>query len=307
MNWLQIVIFSIVEGLTEFLPVSSTAHLLLAEKMLPAINSSFFAQFCVIIQLAAIVAVIILFWRPVWQNRQTWLKLILAIIPTAILGFLLKDFIDAHLSDASIWTGIMLISFGLLFSFLDWYWTRHEKTVTISNAQLTHAWVEEVNKTPWYKMLGIGLGQSLALLPGVSRSGASIYTARALGFSKVAATALSFIIGVAVIAGAAGVSILRHHDSFFTPLPCPCCRPAPGMMGCCNCAEYERTHPEYQPESRLETTLLTQTVVALVLTFIISLLAAKPLLKFLATKPFWYFGLWRIYVGIVWLYLFWPR
>ncbi len=267
MSWLHTIIFSIIEAVTEFLPVSSTAHLLLAEKLFPVSDHAFFADFTVIIQLAAIVAVIILFWRPVAANIKTWPKLLLAVVPTAVIGLLLKDVTDAYLSDASIWTGVMLIIFGGFFTYLDWRWTKDKKPASITDQELTTTWVKEVQAAPWYKMFAIGLGQSLALIPGVSRSGASIYTARALGFSKVAATALSFIVGVAVIGGAAGLTTVKNIPVLTNP----------------------------------------QVIIALVITFAVSMLIIKPLLRLLATKPFWSFGLWRLAVGIIWLFLFWPH
>lgn len=300
MTLIQTIIFSIIEAVTEFLPVSSTAHLLLTEKLLPVADPDLFANFSVVIQLGAIAAVIFLFFSSVWANKQTWLKLILAVLPTAVLGFLLADVVDAYMSDASVWTGVMLIVFGVIFSLLDWYWTRGQKEVEVTDEELTTGWVKEVEKTPWYKMLGVGLGQSLALLPGVSRSGASIYTARALGFSKVAATALSFIVGVAVIAGASGLSVVKHRDEFLTLNPeCPCCSPAPGMLGCCDCAAWTAAHSGWHSP-------LAISLIGIIVTFAISFFLAKPLLKFLATKPFWYFGVWRVIVGLVWLFLFWP-
>lgn len=300
MTLIQTFIFAIIEAITEFLPVSSTAHLLLAEKLLPVADVELFTNFSVIVQLGAIAAVVFLFFASVWANKQTWLKLILAVLPTAILGFLLKDVVDAYMSDASAWTGVMLIVFGVVFSLLDWYWTRGQKEVEVTDEELTTSWVKEVEKMSWYKMLGVGLGQSLALLPGVSRSGASIYTARVLGFSKVAATALSFIIGVAVIAGASGLSVVKHWDEFLTLHPeCPCCSPAPGMLGCCDCAAWETAHSGWQAP-------LAINLVGVIVTFAIAFFLAKPLLKLLATKPFWYFGIWRVIVGAVWLFLFWP-
>lgn len=292
MTILQTIIFSVIEAITEFLPVSSTAHLLLAEKILPIVdNSAFFATFNVVIQFAAIIAVAFLFIKPVFANIKIWWKLILAVLPTAVIGFVIKDWADKYLQDASLNTGYMLIGFGLLFSCLDWIWTKGKKTHNITDQELTESWVEEVKKTPWYKMVGIGLGQSLALVPGVSRSGASIYTARALGFSKVAATTLSFILGIAVITGASIVSL--KDFTIFTDS----CRPP---------KEGEIRIPEWSMNCNTITNAQTL-LSAFLLTFIISFFLAKPLLKFLATKPFWYFGLWRIFVGILWLFLFWPR
>ena len=162
-------------------------------------------------------------------------------------------------------------------------------------------------------MIAIGLGQSLALIPGVSRSGACIYTARALGFSKVAATALSFIIAVPVIAGAAGLDLVKssyktyqfyHEEGGF----CDGTQAEiDSFLNQCHCIPSRMLIP--CPENILPQKTYTWfvTITTTVVTFVISLFVCKKLLKILASKPFWYFAVWRLVIGIVWLFLFWPN
>ena len=197
-----------------------------------------------------------------------------------------------------------------MFSLADYFWEKKKPTGDVSDHHLTTSWVKEVNQTPWYKMIAIGLGQSLALIPGVSRSGACIYTARTLGFSKVAATALSFIIAVPVIAGAAGLDLVKssyktyqfyHEEGGF----CDGTQAEiDSFLNECHCIPSRMLMP--CPENILprKNTIWFVTLAATALTFVISLLVCRQLLKLLATKPFWYFGLWRLAVGMVWLFLF---
>ena len=312
--------YSFVEAITEFLPISSTAHLMLLDKIVLShipYQAFDFDLFCVLSQLAAILAVVIVFWRPVWQHKNLWGKLLLAVIPTGLFGVALHGVIKNYLQDASPLTGWMLIIFGVIFSLLDVFWEQKKPTGKISDHLLTTKWSQEVEKTPWYKMLGIGLGQSLALIPGVSRSGASIYTARALGFSKVAATALSFIIAVPVIAGAAGLDIVKDiHEMVQIGGQCDGStaelapkRYVESIISRIN----QESNREYHPQTFVDCPLPLQTqsylciAIYCTLTFVISLFVCKKLLKILASKPFWYFGVWRLVIGIVWLFLFWPK
>ena len=125
MSFLVSLPYILVEAITEFLPVSSTAHLLLVEKIMASITQSSFFDFnlfCVLSQLAAILAVVIVFFSPVWQHKKTWGKLLLAVIPTAVLGMALHSVIKKYLQDASPLTGWMLIIFGIVFSLADYFW-----------------------------------------------------------------------------------------------------------------------------------------------------------------------------------------
>lgn len=290
MNWLQVVIFGLIEGLTEFLPVSSTAHLLLAEKIYPVADKQLFASFCVWVQLGAILAVLLIFWQSLWRHKEIWGKLLLALSPTVIVGFVFYPLVKNYLRDNSPLTGWMLIIGGLVFTALDAYWRKRRLHLNANKSTLTTDYVVATQKASWWQMLGAGLAQSIAIIPGVSRSGASIFGARALGFSQMAATGLSFVIALPTIAGA---SLLDLPD-IWSQLNTVGCEPCVGnycdLVGCA-------------PVRIFDWWSFSLLMIGFTIAFITAGLTAKKLLTYLGTKPFMVFGLWRILVGCLWLLL----
>lgn len=197
MNFFEAVIIGIVEGLTEFLPVSSTGHMILTQKLLglDAATDPFVGSFQIIIQLGAILAVVVLYARRFATDMEVWKRVIAAFIPTAILGFLLKDFFVSNQSNDLV-TVIALVVVGVLFLFIDRL-----------TQQLTR--YKNVQEAPLAATALIGVIQTIATIPGVSRSGASIMGGMLLGMDKKSAAEFSFLLAVPTMLGA---TVLEVRD-----------------------------------------------------------------------------------------------
>ncbi|KKQ39928.1 MAG: Undecaprenyl-diphosphatase, partial [Candidatus Magasanikbacteria bacterium GW2011_GWA2_37_8] len=169
MEYLVSIILGIVEGITEFLPISSTGHLILVSHLLPVVSSEFWKSFIIIIQLGAILSVVVLYWNKLWQIKVLWGKLLIAFIPTAILGLIFYKLIKTYLLNNTWVVVIALLVGGILIILFEKYY--HPKETT------TEVW-------PTYKQsFIIGLFQSVAIIPGVSRSAATILGGLSLGIS----------------------------------------------------------------------------------------------------------------------------
>lgn len=219
MNFINILIailFGIVEGITEWLPVSSTGHMILLDEFLslkvgsPEFSAEFYSMFEVVIQLGAILAVIILFFgklNPLTRKKSPdeksetwalWFKVIVAIVPSAAVGILADDFLDAHLGNY-VTVAIALIVYGVAFILV-------EKTrKSIPKVVNTHS-------ISYKTALFIGLFQMLSLIPGTSRSGSTILGAMLLGLSRPAAAEFSFFMAIPTMLGAALVRSLKFAD-----------------------------------------------------------------------------------------------
>lgn len=204
---LTAILLGIVEGLTEFLPVSSTGHLILATQLF-GYDASQWATFNIVIQLGAILAVIVQFWRTFWAVGTGLLKLnpmslrfvrnvLLAFIPSVVLGLLLKDYIDAMLGSPSIVAWALIIG-GIAILGI-------EKVV--KPGPLTG-----VAELPARQCIGVGFAQCLAMVPGVSRSGATIMGALAMGVERRTAAEFSFFLAVPTMIGATTLELLGAKD-----------------------------------------------------------------------------------------------
>lgn len=206
---LTAILLGIVEGLTEFLPVSSTGHLILASELL-GYKAETWAAFNVIIQLGAILAVIVLYWRTFWAVAAGLFKgdktsfhfvgnLLLAFLPSAVLGLALHKYIEALLGDAEV-VAVALILGGI--------------AILVIEALVKHPSVRAgVAAMPWSKALGIGIVQCLAMIPGVSRSGATIMGALALGVERRTAAEFSFFLAVPTMLGATTLEVAKNHEA----------------------------------------------------------------------------------------------
>jgi undecaprenyl-diphosphatase len=193
MNLIQAIIIAIVEGLTEFLPVSSTGHMILTEGFLGVKSDDFVKAFTVIIQFGAILSVVILYWKRFWQSWDFYRKLFIAFIPAAIIGLLLSDFIDSLLEN--VWVvSVMLILGGIFMLFVDKWFTYPEK----GEPKMTDS-----------KAFKIGLAQCVSMIPGVSRSMATIVGGMAQKFSRKTAAEFSFLLAVPTMAAASGYKLLK--------------------------------------------------------------------------------------------------
>ena len=179
MNFIQAIILSIVEGISEFLPISSTGHMILASDILKITQTGFVKDFEIIIQLGAIFAIVALYWNSFYKNVEVWKKVIAAFIPTAIIGFILFKFIKTYLLGNLYITLFTLILGGILLIVLELIYKEKEHHVS------------KIEEITYANAFLIGLCQSLAVIPGVSRSAATIVGALFLGTKRKVAVEFS--------------------------------------------------------------------------------------------------------------------
>ncbi|UYQ93290.1 undecaprenyl-diphosphate phosphatase [Chitinophaga horti] len=199
MSILEAVIIAIVEGLTEFIPVSSTGHMIIASAIMGINKDEFTKLFEVCIQLGAILAVVVLYWKKFFDftRLQFYIRLIFAVLPALILGYLLGDYIDAALENPMV-VAIMLVLGGIVLLFVDKWFNKPE--------------IDSEEKISYFQAIRIGLFQCLALLPGVSRSAATIIGGMQQKMTRSAAAEFSFFLAVPTMAAATGYKILKHHE-----------------------------------------------------------------------------------------------
>ncbi len=263
LEFFKAILFGIVEGITEWLPVSSTGHLILLDEFVKLeVSEAFYEMFQVVIQLGAILAVIVLFFHklnPVSPKKdalqkkdtwQLWLKVVVAVLPSAVLGLLLDDWMDAHLYNAWV-VAAMLIVYGLAFILV-------EKR----NQSRTFA-ITEVGNIDYKTALFIGAFQCLSLIPGTSRSGATILGAIFLGVSRAAGAEFSFFLAIPTMLGASGLKLLKF----------------------------------LKDGAAVTETELTVLIVGSVVAFVVSLLVIKGLMEYVRKRSFAAFGVYRIVLG----------
>ena len=254
MNSIQAIIIAIVEGFTEFLPISSTGHMIIAERLLGIdLSQSFAKTYTVAIQLGAILSVVVLYWRKFFNfsRWQFYVKLIVAVIPALVLGFLLSDRIDALL-ESPLTVAIALLAGGVFLLFIDKIFNQHT--------------VAEEENISFGKAFVIGLWQCIAMIPGVSRSGASIAGGMQQKLTRKLAAEFSFYLAVPTMCAATGYKLLK---------------------------EYKNIHG---PEIKM---LVLGNLVA----FVVALLAIRFFIGYLQKHGFKLFGYYRIIVGAVLLIL----
>ena len=250
MTFFDSVIMGIVEGLTEFLPVSSTGHLILTSHLLGLKQNSFEKTFEIAIQLGAILAVVFIYKEKLTKNFELWKKLIAAFIPTGFLGLLLHHYIEELFNQKVV--SVMLIVWGVIFILVELF--HNEKEHHISKP-------EEIS---YLKAIGIGIFQSLAMVPGTSRSGATIIGGMLLGMKRPAATEFSFLLAIPTMFAATGFEVLKNLNSF-----------------------------------SVENVQLL--IVGFITAFISAFFAVKWLLGYVKHHSFIPFGIYRIIVGIIFL------
>jgi len=202
MSFLHAIILSITEGLTEFLPISSTGHMILVGNLLGIPSTEFVKSFEIIIQLGAILAVVVLYAKTLIQRISLWPKILTAFIPTAIFGFIFYKIIKQFLLGNSFVTVLTLGIGGFLFLFLEKMLKEKSfKTKTL----------EEIT---YRQSIIIGLTQSVSMIPGVSRSAASIFAAMAVGIDRTTAVEFSFLLAIPTMIAATGLDILKSGFTF---------------------------------------------------------------------------------------------
>lgn len=205
MSIIEAIIIAIVEGLTEFLPISSTGHMIIAEKIMGVTDNDFTKLFTVGIQLGAILAVVVLYWKKFMspltsgaKGIQFYLKLIVAVIPALVLGFIFSDKIDALL-ESSLTVAITMIAGGIVLLFID----------NVFNKPT----IETEENISYPKAFIIGLWQCVAMIPGVSRSAASIIGGMQQKLTRKLAAEFSFFLAVPTMAAATGYKLLKGYKT----------------------------------------------------------------------------------------------
>ncbi len=259
---LKVILFGIVEGYTEWLPISSTGHLILLENLIHLQQpEDFWNVFKVVIQLGAILAVVVLYWPKLWPFSKTktsaqkravwslWTKIIIACLPAVIVGLPLDDFLDAHLSTPTV-IGCTLIIYGIAFIFLEQ--SNRKKIFPIN----------KMSRLDYRTAVLIGAFQCLALIPGTSRSGATILGAMILGCSRPVAAEFSFFLGIPVMFGASLLKIVKHGFGFT------------GFQ-------------------------LFELIFGMVVSFLVAVYTIRFLMKYIRKNNFTVFGYYRIVLGII--------
>jgi len=250
MNFIQAIILAVIEGLTEFLPVSSTGHMILASSYMGIASDPFVKLFTIVIQLGAILSVVVLYFKRFFKTLDFYYKLIVAFIPAAIFGYLLSDKID-ELLESPMTVAISLVIGGFILLFVDKWFS--EPTIH-SEEEITYL-----------TALKIGLFQCLAMIPGTSRSGASIVGGMTQKLSRKVAAEFSFFLAVPTMFAATAKKLLDFYKAGHTV-----------------------SHQEVQ-------ILLVANVIA----FVVALLAIKSFIGFLNKNGFKLFGWYRIIAGII--------
>jgi undecaprenyl-diphosphatase len=246
MNIIQSVILAIVEGLTEFLPVSSTGHMIIFSSIMGIGSDPFVKMFTIAIQFGAIFSVVILYWKRFIQSFDFYVKLLIGFLPIGLLGFALHKKIDALLENVTV-VGITLLSGGIVFLFID-KWLKSDKTP------------EDTIDNP--KALKIGFFQAIALIPGISRSAATIIGGLTQGLSRKAAAEFSFLLAVPTMFIATAFKLYK-----------------------------------YQKEYGIHKSDLSLLLIGNAVAFIVALFAIRFFIKFVTKHGFKAFGWYRIIVG----------
>ena len=200
MEWFDALILGIVEGITEFLPVSSTGHLILASKLMGIEQTDFHKTFEVVIQLGSILAVIFAFKEKIFHSIELWKRLIVGFLPTAVLGFTLYKTIKSLFASETV--AYMLVIGGVIFIVVELFYKEKEHHVA------------DVEKVSYKQAFLIGLFQSLAMVPGTSRSGATIIGGMLIGLKRQTATEFSFLLAVPTMLAATAYDMLKHYNEF---------------------------------------------------------------------------------------------
>jgi len=256
---LRAVILGIVEGLTEFLPISSTGHMILVEPWLgiPESDPFWAGTFNIFIQIGAILAVVIFFWRRLWRlavhpAAASWpdhilVKLLVAFLPAAVVGFMIHKTIEKHLMTAPVVAGALVVG-GI--------------AIILIEALVRHPGIADAGGVSLRCALAIGIVQCFSMIPGTSRSGATIMGALALGLTPAAAAEFSFFLAIPTMFAAGGYSLLKHLKDI---------RP-----------------DQYVPLA-----------VGFVVSFIVAWLVIKAFMGFIQTHRFTSFAIYRIVLGLI--------
>lgn len=250
-HW-QSIILGIVEGLTEFLPISSTAHLILGGRILDIAQTEFVKSFEIVIQLGAILAVIWLYWKKIVSSKEIIKRIIVAFLPTAIFGFLLYKIFKGYLME-NLAVVVWALLLGGIFLIIFEYWHK-EKADAAEN-------IEDIS---YKNCFIIGTCQAIAMVPGVSRAGATILGGLFLGIKRKTIVEFSFLLAVPTMLAATSYDLLKTGFTF-----------SADQFG--------------------------QLSVGLIASFLVAILAIKLVLRYIQQHDFKLFGLYRIIIGLIFL------
>lgn len=204
MTIIQAIILSIVEGITEFLPISSTGHLILVSRLLNISQTDFVKSFEIFIQLGAILAVVVLYFQKIWNNKKSWGKIITAFIPTGILGLIFYNFVKNNLLGNPYVVVISLFLGGIAILIL-------EKIIAKRDAS-----IHQIEDITYPKTIAIGATQSLAMIPAVSRSLSTIFGGLLMGLNRSTATEFSFFLAIPTMFSATALDLIKSSYQFTT-------------------------------------------------------------------------------------------
>ncbi len=254
MKIFEAIILAIIEGLTEFLPVSSTGHMIIASSLMGIADDPFTKMFTVAIQFGAILSVVVLYFKRFFKSLDFYFKLIVAFIPAAVLGFLLNDFVDSLLENVLV-VGFTLLAGGVLLVFIDQLLVEKEE-----------AQKEEVDYLRAFK---IGLFQCIAMVPGVSRSAATIIGGLTQKLSRKTAAEFSFFLAVPTMFAATVYKMYKYIK----------------MLN--------------ESGGSFSNDQIIMLLIGNIVAFIVALLAIKTFITFLTKHGFRVFGYYRIAVGVI--------
>ncbi|HET9487679.1 MAG TPA: undecaprenyl-diphosphate phosphatase [Chryseosolibacter sp.] len=254
MSIFESILLAVIEGVTEFLPVSSTGHMIIGSSVMGIADDPFTKMFTVAIQFGAILSVVVLYWKRFFQSFDFYFKILAAFIPAVVFGLLLKDTIEALLERVDV-VGYTLLAGGIFFLFID----RIFKTDEVHNQDITYP-----------KAFKIGFFQVIAMIPGVSRSAATIIGGLSQNLNKKTAAEFSFFLAVPTMFGATVLSMFNFYRSG-------------GSFG---------------------QTEITALVIGNVVAFLVAMAAIKSFISFLTRHGFKLFGYYRIVVGSIILVLY---
>lgn len=250
MSYLQAIIIAIIEGITEFLPISSTGHMIIASSFMKIAQDDFTKLFIIVIQLGAIFSVIVLYWKRFFQSVNFYLKLLVAFLPAVFLGLLFNNLINSLLENP-VTVAISLVLGGLILLKVDAWFPNSDETITNTNVTYSTA-------------LKIGFFQTIAMIPGVSRSGATIVGGMTQKLCRRAAAEFSFFLAIPTMLGATCLKLYEYFNNGFV-----------------------LTSQQYN-------ILILGNVIA----FIVAMIAIKSFIEYLTKHGFKLFGYYRILVGI---------
>ncbi|MBF6609231.1 MAG: undecaprenyl-diphosphate phosphatase [Flavobacterium sp.] len=250
MNTFQAIVLAVIEGLTEFLPVSSTGHMIIASSFFGIAQDDFTKLFTIVIQLGTIMSVVVLYFKRFFQSVDFYLKLFVAFLPAVVLGLLLSDYIDALLENPLTVAISLVIGGFILLKVDDWFAPSEE--------------IQSDQQISYSTAIKIGFFQCLAMIPGVSRSGASIVGGMSQKLSRTTAAEFSFFLAV------------------------------PTMLG----ATLKKSYDYYEAGFELTSDQVNLLIIGNVVGFLVALLAIKSFIGYLSKHGFRLFGYYRIVAGV---------